>query len=43
MLRVALTTFLARTPPFRLADGATVAWTGGQVRGPRTVPLAFDR
>ena len=35
--------FLARTPPFRLADGAAVAWTGGQVRGPRTVPLAFDR
>ena len=26
---------------FRLADGGEVTWAGGQVRGPRQVPVVF--
>lgn len=40
-LRVALEEWLARIPEFRLADGAEVAWAGGQVRGPRVLPVVF--
>jgi len=40
-LRVALQEWLARIPEFRLAPGAQVTWAGGQVRGPRTVPVVF--
>lgn len=40
-LRVALEAFLDRVPPFRLADGAEVVWSTGQIRGPRTVPIQF--
>jgi cytochrome P450 len=41
-LRVALDVWMRRMPPFRLADGATIEWTaGGNVRGPRTIPIAF--
>jgi cytochrome P450 len=41
-LRVALDVWMRRMPPFRLADGANVEWTsGGNVRGPRTIPIAF--
>ena len=40
-LRVAIETWLARIPVFHLADGATVTWAGGQVRGPRSVPVTF--
>lgn len=40
-LKVALETWLARIPEFRLADGAEVTWAGGQVRGPRTLPVVF--
>ncbi len=40
-LEVALETWLARIPEFRLADGAEVTWAGGQVRGPRTLPVVF--
>jgi cytochrome P450 len=40
-LRVALETWLERIPEFRLADGAEVTWAGGQVRGPRTLPVVF--
>jgi cytochrome P450 len=40
-LRVALEEWLARIPEFRLAPGAEVTWAGGQVRGPRTVPVVF--
>jgi cytochrome P450 len=39
-LRVALEEWLARIPEFRLAD-AEVTWAGGQVRGPRTLPVVF--
>ena len=40
-LRVALQEWLARIPTFRLAERASVSWAGGQVRGPRSVPLVF--
>ena len=40
-LRVALEEWLARIPDFRLADGAEVTWAGGQVRGPRQLPVVF--
>jgi cytochrome P450 len=38
-LRVALETWLARTPSFTLADPAAVRWSAGQIRGPRALPL----
>ncbi len=40
-LRVALEEWLTRIPDFRLADGAEVTWAGGQVRGPRQLPVVF--
>jgi cytochrome P450 len=38
-LRVALEEWLARYPDFELADPAAVTWSGGQVRGPRALPV----
>jgi cytochrome P450 len=40
-LRVAIEEWLRRIPEFRLADGAEVLWAGGQVRGPRSIPVVF--
>ena len=40
-LRIALEEWLRRIPEFRLADGAEVTWAGGQVRGPRVLPVVF--
>lgn len=40
-LRVALARWLARIPDFELVDDADVRWNGGQVRGPRSVPVVF--
>jgi cytochrome P450 len=40
-LRVALEEWLRRIPEFQLADGAEVTWAGGQVRGPRLLPVVF--
>jgi cytochrome P450 len=40
-LRVALEEWFRRIPEFRLADGAEVTWAGGQVRGPRQLPVVF--
>lgn len=40
-LRVALQTWIERVGPFTLADPAAVTWAGGQVRGPRNVPVRF--
>jgi len=40
-LRVALEEWLARIPDFRLADEDAVTWAGGQVRGPRLLPVVF--
>ena len=38
-LRVALEVWLQAFPTFQLADPAAVRWSGGQVRGPRTLPV----
>jgi cytochrome P450 len=40
-LRVALEAWLARIPEFHLEDGLEVTWAGGQVRGPRKLPVVF--
>jgi len=40
-MRVAVEVWLERIPEFRLADDAEVTWAGGQVRGPRQVPVVF--
>ena len=40
-LRVALEEWLRAIPTFHLEDGATPTWAGGQVRGPRTLPVVF--
>ncbi len=40
-LRVALEEWLARIPTFHLAHDAQVTWAGGQVRGPRSIPVVF--
>jgi hypothetical protein len=40
-LQVAIVEWLRRIPRFRIADGAEVAWAGGQVRGPRQLPVVF--
>jgi hypothetical protein len=40
-LRVALEEWLARIPDFELAEGAEVTWAGGQIRGPRRLPVVF--
>ena len=40
-IKVALEIFLERVPTFRLSDPDAVTWTGGQVRGPRCVPITF--
>jgi cytochrome P450 len=41
-LRVAIEEWLARIPEFGLAPGEHVAWAGGQVRGPRSLPVMFQ-
>ena len=40
-LRVAIEEWLRRIPEFRIEEGAEVTWAGGQVRGPRSVPVVF--
>jgi cytochrome P450 len=40
-LRVALQEWLARIPEFELDPDASVTWAGGQVRGPRNIPVLF--
>ena len=40
-LRVAIEEFITRIPEFELKDPALVTWAGGQVRGPRNVPVVF--
>ena len=42
-VRVAVSRFLERVGPFHLADPAAVTWSKGQVRGPRCLPIAFER
>ena len=38
-MQVALQVWLERHPTFALADPSAVRWSGGQVRGPRTLPM----
>lgn len=38
-LRVALEVWLEHFPTFQLADSDAVRWSGGQVRGPRVLPI----
>jgi len=40
-LRVALEVWLGAFPIFELADPLAVRWSGGQVRGPRTLPISI--
>jgi cytochrome P450 len=40
-LKVAIQEWLARIPSFELAETDPVTWTGGQVRGPRIVPVRW--
>ena len=40
-LQVAVEQWLQRIPEFRLVEGADVTWAGGQVRGPRRIPVEF--
>ena len=40
-MRIALEEWLARIPEFSLADGGETTWAGGQVRGPRALPVVF--
>jgi cytochrome P450 len=40
-LQVALEEWLRRIPEFRLVEGSHVEWAGGQVRGPRVMPVEF--
>ena len=40
-LQVALEEWLARIPDFALAEGQEITWAGGQVRGPRILPVVF--
>jgi cytochrome P450 len=42
-LRVALEMWLQNFPSFELADPSAVRWSGGQVRGPRTLPIVLHR
>lgn len=39
-LKIALQTLLTRVPDFGVAEGKTVRYAGGQVRGPREMPLS---
>lgn len=40
---VAVRTWFARIPEFEVSNANAVTWAGGQVRGPRKLPVRFDR
>jgi cytochrome P450 len=40
-LQVALEEWLQRIPIFSLEEGKEITWAGGQVRGPRVLPVVF--
>ena len=40
-MQIALTEWLARIPDYEIADPESVTWAGGQVRGPRHLPVRF--
>jgi cytochrome P450 len=41
-MRVAIQEWLARIPKFRLENPEAVTWAGGQVRGPRSMMVAWE-
>ena len=41
-MQVALRTWFERIGAFELEDAEAVTWAGGQVRGPRKVPVRFE-
>jgi cytochrome P450 len=40
-LRVALEEWITHIPSFRITEGEDMTWAGGQVRGPRSLPVSF--
>jgi cytochrome P450 len=40
-LQVAIEEWIHRIPSFSLEEGKEIAWAGGQVRGPRILPVVF--
>ncbi|MEY2425267.1 MAG: hypothetical protein QOI61_839 [Actinomycetota bacterium] len=42
-VQVAVSRFVDRVGPFHLGDADSVRWSKGQVRGPRVLPIVFDR
>lgn len=40
-VQVAIEEWLRQIPEFHVPEGAEVTWAGGQVRGPRSVPVVF--
>jgi len=40
-MRISIETLLKRIPDFRLENPDVVTWAGGQVRGPRQMPILF--
>ena len=40
-MKVSIEEWLKRIPDFRLEDPSVVTWAGGQVRGPRMMPLVW--
>ena len=40
-MQVAIEEMLAMVPEFELAEDGEVTWAGGQVRGPRNLPVTF--
>ena len=41
-IRVAVEEWLKRIPEFEVTDAALVTWAGGQVRGPRSIPVRIN-
>ena len=40
-MKIALQEWMNAIPEFELEDPDTVTWAGGQVRGPRSIPVVF--
>lgn len=40
-MQVAIEEFLKMIPEFEIDDADAVTWAGGQVRGPRNIPVTF--
>jgi len=41
-MEIAVSTWLEHVPHYRIAPGATVEWSTGQIRGPRSVPIVVE-